>query len=216
MLTMLSDHIGDSLIGHFSALNYIGRISFPVFAFQITQSYQHTKNLKKYILKLLVFACISQIPFMLFLSTFQTGKTLLTFNIFFTFLLGILAMLIYDTCKYKLLGYLGVILVAILGYFIHVDYGAFGVLLIFCFYIFQDKKIKLSIATILLALAKYLPEMIKAPQFIGHYFCCSLFVCLSLVFILFYNQKEGPKSKYLFYIFYPAHLLILFLLHIFI
>lgn len=213
MFTMLCDHIGDSLVGHFSFLNYIGRISFPLFAFQITQGYQHTQNLKKYMLKLFIFACISQIPFMVFLSTFQTGDNLFTLNIFFTFLLGILAMFIYDACQHKIRGWLCVILISILGSFIKVDYGAFGILLIFCFYIFQNKKVYLALSTFILAFCKYLPEMIAMPQFITHYLGCSLFTCFSLIFILSYNHKEGPKTKYLFYIFYPTHLIALYLLH---
>ncbi|MFR5190227.1 MAG: TraX family protein [Clostridia bacterium] len=51
------------------------------------------------------------------------------------------------------------------------------------------------------------------PQFITHYLGCSLFTCFSLIFILSYNHKEGPKTKYLFYIFYPTHLIALYLLH---
>ena len=91
IITMLSDHIGHAILGNFSFFNLIGRISFPIFAFQAMQGYIHTKDLKKHIIKLFIFACISQIPFMLFLSTFTTNMYL---NIFFTFLLGIFALYI--------------------------------------------------------------------------------------------------------------------------
>ena len=211
---MLSDHIGDSILGRFSFLNLIGRISFPIFAFQTMQGYINTKNLKKHMIKLLIFACISQIPFMLFLSTFTTNIYL---NVLFTFLLGICALYIYDKCNNKVLGFLFVIIISIIAYFIKVDYGAFGILLIFVFYFFyknnniKHNKLLMSISIVLLCVIHYLPNIFKSPSLICTYLSLITFTSLSLVFILFYNNKEGPKLKYFFYIFYPLHLLILYL-----
>ena len=68
IITMIIDHLGYAIFGEFSFFNYIGRIAFPIFAFQISEGYIHTKNLKKYFLRLFLFAIISQIPFMLFHS----------------------------------------------------------------------------------------------------------------------------------------------------
>ena len=211
---MLADHYSDVFIGHFSWLNLIGRISFPIFAFQAVQGYIHTKNVKKHLTKLLIFACISQYPFMLFLSTFSDKFAL---NIFFTFFFALFTLWLYDKCKNKLLGFLIVVVSSMIGSFIKLDYGAFGILLIFVFYFFEKdfnkiyklktnfNKLLMSITVILLTLAKY-----SYPSFKGHYLLCALFTSLSLVFILQYNKKEGPKSKYFFYIFYPLHLLILY------
>lgn len=216
---MLSDHISDSILGKFSFLNLIGRISFPIFAFQTAQGYIHTKNLKKYIIKLLIFACISQIPFMLFLSTFTTN---IYFNVLFTFLLGVCALYIYDKCNNKILGFLFVIIISIIAYFIKVDYGAFGILLIFVFYFFYNNKnikyskLLMSICVVLLGFIKYLPDILNTPSLTLYYLALAIFTCLSFIFILFYNNKEGPKLKYFFYIFYPLHLLILYLINIFI
>lgn len=131
---MFCDHVGDAILGEFSFLNLIGRIAFPIFAFQAVQGYIHTKNLKKHMLKLFIFACISQIPFSLFLSTFSNEFVL---NIFFTFLLGLFALYLYDRCSNKFLGFLIVLCISILGYFLHVDYQSFGILLIFVFYFFN-------------------------------------------------------------------------------
>ena len=106
IITMLFDHVGDSIVGKFSFFNLIGRISFPIFAFQTVEGYIHTKNLKKHILKMFIFACISQIPFSLFLSTFTQSNYL---NIFFSLTLGLIALVLYDKCKNKFLGFLGVL-----------------------------------------------------------------------------------------------------------
>lgn len=210
VITMLLDHVGDAILGKFSFFNLIGRISFPIFAFQAMQGYLYTKNFKKHMLKLFIFACIAQVPFMLFLSTFTNEFAL---NIFFTFLLGLLAIYLYDTSNNKRFGFLYVILISIIGYFIRVDYKAFGILLIFSFYFFKDKKGQMVIATIFLCFARYLPSLIAYPTLFSHYLSCICFTASSLIFILFYNQKEGPKAKYFFYLFYPLHLLILSMIH---
>ena len=226
---MLIDHIGDSIID-FSVLNLIGRIAFPIFAFQSVQGYMHTKNFQKYMFRLIVFAIISQIPFNLFLSTFTKSTYL---NIFFTFALSLYALFLYDKCKNKIIGFLVIIIASIIGELIKVDYGAFGILLIFNFYFFECefnklfntsdlklfnkniscKKFLMTITTILLCFVKYIPNIIETPLFITHYLKNWLFTSLSLVFILLYNNKQGPKLKYLFYVFYPLHLLILYLIY---
>ena len=212
VITMLFDHVGDAIIGKFSFCNLIGRIAFPIFAFQAVQGYIYTKDFKKHMLKLFIFACISQIPFMLFLSTFT--EEILTLNIFFTLFLGLLALFVYDKCKNKVLGFLFVILTSIIAYFIHVDYGTFGILLMFCFYFFKDKKGSMAITTIVLCFLSFVPDIIATPVLWYIYIQYAIFTALSLIFILFYNKNEGPKAKYFFYIFYPLHLLILYFLHI--
>lgn len=209
---MLFDHTGDSIVGYFSFLNLIGRISFPIFAFQAVIGYINTKNLKKHMIKLLIFACISQIPFMLFLSTYSTN--VFYFNIFFTFLLGLAALYIFDKCNNKILGFILVLIISIFCEFIKVDYGMFGILLMFLFYFFKDNKIKMSISYILLCIFKYSFDIFNTPTLLTHYLFCMLFTALPIIFILLYNKKQGPKLKYFFYIFYPLHLLILYILNI--
>ena len=206
---MFLDHIGSSILGKFSFLNLIGRIAFPIFAFQAVQGYINTKNLKKHLIKLFIFACISQIPFMLFLSTFTNQ---FAFNIFFTLFLGLFTLFVYDKFKYKIVGFLFVIISSIISEFLHFDYGAFGVLLLFAFYFFKDKKLLMIISITILCFAKYIPNIIKYPSLYSHYLLCAFFTSISLIFVFFYNKKEGPKSKYFFYIFYPLHLLILYII----
>lgn len=211
VITMLSDHIGDSVLCRFSFFNLMGRIAFPIFAFQAVQGYIHTKDLKHHVLKLFLFACISQIPFMLFLSTFTNSFAL---NIFFTFFLGMIALFLYEKSKHKIVGFLWVVLISILGEALQVDYGAFGILLMFVFYFFKEKKWQMALCTITLCFIKYLPDILATPSLSFHYLSCGAFTSLSLCFILFYNQKEGPKAKYFFYVFYPLHLTLLYILHL--
>lgn len=207
---MFCDHIGDTILGKFSFLNLIGRIAFPIFAFQVSQSYIHTKNLKKYMIRLLIFGIISQIPFMLFLTTFSEGFYL---NIFFTMFLGLLAIFAFEKFNNKILGFFIVFIISVVAYLIRVDYGMFGVLLIFLFYFFRNNKIKMAITCTLLCFIKYVPNVISYPYLFKHYFYCAFFTAISIIFILSYNKKQGPKLKYIFYIFYPLHLLILYFIN---
>ena len=102
VITMFIDHIGYIVYnGEIPYLNFIGRLSFPIFAFQISEGYIHTKNLKKYFFRLFLFAIISQFPFMLFDSLFIDEFYL---NVFFTLLLGLLSIFIYDKLNNKLIG----------------------------------------------------------------------------------------------------------------
>ena len=91
IITMFCDHFGDAFIGHTSFFNLIGRIAFPIFAFQITEGYIHTKSLKKYMTRLGIFAIISQIPFILFIRKF-INPTSISLNVFFTLFLGLLSI----------------------------------------------------------------------------------------------------------------------------
>ena len=95
LITMFCDHFGDAFLGHFSIFNLIGRFAFPIFAFQISEGYMHTRNIKKYFLRLSVFALISQIPFSLFSHKFL-HSSILSLNVFFTLLLGLLAIYLFD------------------------------------------------------------------------------------------------------------------------
>ena len=204
---MMCDHTSNVFIGSFSYLNLIGRIAFPIFAFQLVVVYTHT------IIRLIMFAFISQIPFMLFLSTY-TNEFLL--NIFFTFLFGILAIYIYDKLKDKkygkLMGVLSVILIAIIAYFIKVDYGAFGIILIFIFYLLKNNKPLMCISFYILCFIKYLIYTLTNPTLNIYYLLIYTCTFLSIIFILLYNGKQGEKIKYFFYIFYPLHLIILYII----
>ncbi len=224
MITMLIDHSGDAYFKRTTAMNFIGRIAFPIFAFQITEGYTHTKNLKKYFLRLFIFALLSQIPFWLFESTFTSNFTL---NIFFTLFFGLLAIFCYDklvnskfivvknekinTILKIIFGILPAIIFGIIAELAKFDYGFFGIAIIFIFYIFRNKKLTMSIIFILACIIKYFIEYLKYGNII-FYSLITTFTISSIIFILLYNGKQGKKIKYFLYAFYPVHLLILFLL----
>lgn len=206
IISMFIDHIGYVIFNTFSYFNYIGRIAFPIFAFQISEGYIHTKNLKKYFLRLLLFAIISQIPFMLFHELISIDFNL---NIFFTLLLGLISIFIYDKLKYKSLAILISIFIGLLANYTHCDYGFYGVAIILIFYIFKNNFVNASIFFILATLIKYIIPYIKNGFYYAYLY---LFVCtiIPLVFIAAYNGKKGKNTKYLLYLFYPFHLLLIY------
>ncbi len=180
---------------------YLGRISFPLFAFLVTEGYIHTSNLNKYIKRLIIFGLISQIPFMLF-RTFVGNYLML--NIMFTLLLGLFAITVFDKIDNKFLSIPLVFLFAFLGEVLKVDYSSYGVLLVFILYLFKNNKLALSISYILLVLSRY--YFANCLNF--NYLLNIIFTILPLCIILLYNGKEGRKFKHLYYWIYPVHLLI--------
>lgn len=218
LISMTCDHSSYVIFGHFSFLNYIGRLAFPIFAFQISEGYIHTKNLKNYLLRLFVFALISQLPFMLFTSIYSSTIYL---NIFFTLFLGLIAITIFDYLNkleyknkymqilYNFIGIVFAIITALLANILHCDYGFYGVSIIFIFYLFKKHKLLMNIAFILCTIIYQLPNVLFSTNS-RIYTYIIIFTCLPLMFINLYNNKKGKDIKYLLYLFYPLHLLILF------
>lgn len=206
MVSMLIDHTSIAYLGYTSWMNLIGRIAFPIFAFQISEGYIHTKNLKKYFLRLFLFAVVSQVPFMLFSSIFSASFVL---NVFFTLLLGLASIYIYDKSKYKIIGFLFAILIGLIAQFSKCDYGFYGVAIIFIFYIFKNNIFYATTFFVIATLIKYLIQCLENGFYIV-YLYLFIFTCFSLFFIILYNGQKGKNTKYLLYLFYPIHLLIIY------
>ncbi len=225
MISMLIDHIGNAYLKHTTGMNVIGRIAFPIFAFQISEGYVHTKNLKKYFFRLFCFALISQIPYMLFLSTYTTN--IYSLNIFFTLFLGLLAIFCYDKVMATsssfiknlkiskstkiMLAICPAIFLGILAEICKVDYGFFGIAIIFLFYVFRNRKVWMCISFILACIIKYGLNILSYGYPYLYSLLC-LFTILPIIFICLYNGKQGKKIKYFLYAFYPVHLLLLYLI----
>ena len=209
MISMLIDHIGfvfyDTL-----PLRIIGRLAFPIFAFQSVIGFEHTSNKKKHFLKLFLFGLISQIPFsLLYIITKQP----MMINVMFTILLGLLSIYTFETFENKINGFIAVFLISIIGEALRVDYGLFGILTIFFFYYFKESKVKSCVAFSLLFILRFILYIIYVDTI--DYLFILLATLAALIPICLYNNKEGRKSKYLFYVFYPLHMIILYLIYLF-
>ena len=182
----------------YTAFRMIGRIAFPIFCFLLVEGFVHTSNRKKYAIRLAIFALISEIPFDL---AFHSKILEFTYqNVFFTLASGCVVLMIYSIIEEKefqtpFLKIIFQILVSMAGMFmaeiLHTDYGALGVMAIVLFYIVRRNRFCQIAAGCILFIEKI----------------TALFAFLP---IIIYNGKRGLNVKWVFYIFYPAHLLILF------
>lgn len=196
LLTMLIDHVGAILYPDIMILRIIGRISFPIYAFLVAEGFFHTKNVKKYMQRLLVFAIVSEIPFDLVL----TGK-ILEFghqNVFFTLFAGLGLLELYSRQTSMAERIICILVITTCGELFRSDYGTWGILMIFCFYAFREKRwLKLALVSGINVLA------------FGWIQSYAVFACIP---IALYNGKKGAGMKYVFYSIYPLHLLLLYMI----
>ncbi|MFV0342612.1 MAG: TraX family protein [Anaerocolumna sp.] len=210
MVTMFIDH-GTAILVPTDSSFYIvgrsiGRLAFPIFCFLLVEGFLHTSNVKKYLLRLGMFALISEVPFDLafYHTFFQMGHQ----NIFFTLLIGLLVLMgikkTEDCYRDRQLIYaLRYGLIIIGGCFaallLWTDYNYAGVLMILSFYVFRYNKVLLTAALVIIY--NYALGGIQ------------ILAAFAIIPILFYNGQRGTKiNKYVFYGFYPAHILFLFLI----
>ena len=223
VIFMLSDHIWATALSFGDWMTYIGRMAFPIFAFQIAEGFVHTSNFKKYALRLLGFAVITEIPFNLFYSSrwFNPYHQ----NVLFTLLLGLLAIKVIDGLKkdrsLKNIAlsvlWLGLILLAsVVGF---VDYNHYGVLTVIMFYLMRDfpfawlgQLIGMILINIVIFEGLVFPVEIFGKTF---EIPSQGFAVIALIPIWLYGNRKGKSSKLLqygFYAFYPLHMLVLFLI----
>lgn len=225
MAIMLIDHIAaafyPSLItsGNINFLmRMIGRLAFPIFAYMIAEGARRTRNTPKYLLRLFIFAFVSEFPFDHAFGFAESGQ-LIEFahqNVYFTLFFGLLSIWCLQLLREKTKFYipLSVLTLGICmagAYLLNTDYSLNGVLCIFILYISADKSSPVRVtafAAAILLLAIDLPGSLNIIE---------LFALPAVIALLLYNGKKGVKlNKYFFYAFYPGHLLILWLIKIFI
>lgn len=223
---MISDHVWATTMSFGNWMTYIGRMAFPIFAFQIAEGFIHTKDFKKYALRLLAFGLVSEIPFNLFYSSrwFNPYHQ----NVMFTLLLGLLAIRVIDNLKKdisaKNIGksVLWLLLIGIGGTLGFVDYGFLGVLTVVMFYLCRGYRFTPILQLIGMILINIV--FFEGQVFIFEVFGKTLeipsqgFAVFALIPIWLYNGKKGKSSKalqYGFYAFYPVHMLILYLIKYF-
>lgn len=207
--TMVLDHIKYAIPETNGFITtYLGRLSYPLFAFLITEGYVHTKDLKRYYKRLLIFAIISQLPFMLFRTL--VGEYLML-NILFTLLLGLISITIFDKVKKKWISIPLCLLVIFLGKLLNVDYDWYGVTTVFVIYLFRQRKILQFIGFSLLTFIHYYTKGLFY-NVSTHILLSYSFTISSIFLIWLYNGKLGKKVKYFYYWFYPIHMLIVYFL----
>ena len=223
----LSDAIGDKIIvwvaEHqeliftiYEWLRYVGRMAFPIYCFLLVEGFLHTRNVAKYAGRMAVFALISEIPFDLAIS----GRWWIysSNNVFFTLVLGLLAIWalsyiekFHEFWQEKqfepilgriLLFSAGLIVIvgfgAIADMVLFTDYGFGGVVAIAVLYLLRGQRI-IAFAVAVLTLTVITGDI-------------EILAMLMVYPIMKYDGTRGKNIKYVFYAFYPVHLLILALI----
>ncbi|MFW6022616.1 MAG: TraX family protein [Halanaerobiaceae bacterium] len=206
IITMTIDHIGILFYPDAVIFRIIGRLAYPIFAFLISEGYRKTDDLTDYMGRLLVFAFFSQLAYKMAMGRFAS------LNVLFTFALALYALYAYDKTKKIYI----VFVVALAAHLFTTDYGAYGVLMIFIFHKYH-KNIKkvfiyMTLISVLYVINKIYPIYSHLNLIVFFKSSIQMFALFSLIFIYKYNGKRGPHVKYLFYIFYPGHLLLLYYL----
>lgn len=181
-------------------MRMIGRLAFPIYCFLLVEGFEHTSNRIKYAGRLLIFAAISEIPFDLLFNNhvLEFGYQ----NVFFTLFLGLVCMtaiqyidersglapMAKTICRLAVAG-----ICMFSAQMLYTDYAAIGIFCILVLYFFRRNKKQQVIA----GCVAFLWEL-TAP--------------LAFIPIWFYNGTRGWKLKYFFYLFYPLHLFVLYLL----
>lgn len=208
-------------------LEVVGRIAFPIFAWFTAEGCRKTRAPGKYLFRLCIFAIISEIPFQLcFYGAGYLGIKLACHNVIFTMLLGAGAILCSNIMKeLKMEKSLAVIIPSViavaLGWFLHTDYNAWGVALIIFLYYLPAEKERLIflvcwITVFMLIWHGWNGEMLVWLSGSNDYRLLLQWVgaLFSAAFVASYNGKKGRGVKWLFYIFYPLHLTVLYLIRL--
>ena len=209
MLLMLCDHLQLTLLPDLPILRCVGRLAFPLFAFMAVEGYLHTRSLKKYLLRLLMLAVISEIPFDLLVSgsVFDPMHQ----NVIWTIILGLCCIQAFENISADLKKMLSaVVIIASLAAAIiaRVDYSSAGVLTLLAFYAFRGNTLWCRLMQ-LLSLAFINLVLLGGIEFAFPYQALAV---LSLPIIWLYDGSQGPHNGFIKaanYLFYPAHMLIL-------
>lgn len=224
IVAMVIDHIAYAFVSDGTILGQvmhtIGRITMPIMCFTLSEGYHKTKSIKKYIIRLFIFAIISHIPY----QFFSTGKLPITFDslndvyikfptsVIYTLFIGVISLIVWNSKKLnKFLK--TIILLILLGASTLGDWGITCVLWVLVFGIFYGDFKKQVIGYLIVALPLLLmPGLMILNIVDGAWWeeICIFGLLIPIPLLSHYNEKLGGYNlKWLFYIFYPLHLLVI-------
>ena len=204
MASMVLDHVGDSFFPDQVWMRVLGRIAMPVFAFCISEGFAHTHDKQRYLLRMGIFSLVSEVPFDLVTAGVPLESS--HQNIMATFFWAILGLMLFERItaegppkSREAAGFIMLAVFAMLSVLLGLDYNMLGCGLIFVFYLLRGKGLEIEAA----AGAVYHALL----RNMGIYW----FGLLGFLPILSYNGQRGRGLKWLFYLFYPGHLLLIWL-----
>ena len=210
IVTMVSDHIGKILYPDLLLLQIIGRLSFPLFAYLVVLGVESTKKPRKYMATLLSFAVISQFPYFLAFGIQPFDRLNILFSLF------LCAVTIYFYNKRSPLALVPLLLSIILmtegSYYVVLT--AVGMKLL------TDKPKIGALALVALNLQfLFIPDLESQIQILSLLAVPLIFLhikgWLKKEILIPENSLAYSTRKYFFYVFYPLHLALLFLIKLF-
>jgi hypothetical protein len=206
IITMTVDHVGAVLYPEVSVLRFVGRLSFPLFAYLLILGMESTRNVRNYFARLFIFALISQVPF--FLAVDYGPFEYL--NIFFTLSFGL--MFIYFFRKGSVFAFAPLVASFVLPF----DYGIYGIAMIGCMYILKENT-RFGVFSLVLLNVLFLVPF--NSQFLS-------VAAIPLILLhkngLLTAARESSENfamplwrKYFFYVYYPLHLTLLYIIKLY-
>ena len=218
---MLLDHMAaflftpekhPALIVLYIIMRTIGRIAAPVMFYFLVEGYVHTSSRKNYALRLLSFAILSQIPY----SLVRFGKASAgDLNVIFTLLISFLMLAVTDMIKSQVIKGMAVALFMLISVFS--DWGLLGPLMVWIFYMNKGNKIKQIRDYLMIICIQMICTVIFLICNTQNWYegICQLGIFLVIPLLQFYNGEPGRRTvvnKWLFYVFYPLHLILIWLI----
>jgi len=231
LVAMTIDHITQLLFPGFSYkflpifLHMIGRLAFPIYAFCVAEGYHYTRNINKYLERLLILALISHIPFIMEVDSFTkygwkafipflTANGLNRFSkqtsVIWGYLIGLLILKVKDNKTLNKYFYLIMPILLLIAF--PADWTSIGPIIVFIIASNRGDPKKQILWSGLIILMFVILFVILVDMVYG---LLQLSTLLSIPILRMYNGKKSSNEKvnkvmkYLFYIYYPAHLLIL-------
>ncbi len=219
---MLMDHIAHVFSGVFQnyswgfALTFIfrffGRITAPVMCWFLVQGFEHTSSRKKYALRLFIFTIVAQVPYMLVRKDVTVFAGL---SVIYTLLVSFLMLCVLESQLETFPKW--VIIITLIALSMLGDWAIFGPVMVLFFYLFREDRKRLLLFYCLAAASLVVTDIVIL--YIRHYYwwqeLWQLGMFLFIPLLLLYNGERGsahPFHKWFFYVFYPLHLLVLFII----
>lgn len=198
---MVVDHVGFQLMGNDLVMRSIGRLSFPIFAWCVVVGSEYTHDITAYMKRMALFYFVSQPCYVL-----AFGRAWTQHNIYLTLLLGLVAIWSLRDKQYWALP-----MTLLAAYFMSPNYGMDGVYVIILFYLVRRSK--LLAALVMSAFCLWWGRDSIVIMRIGEFkLGMQSLAALSLPLIICPTHTHLRLNKYVFYAFYPAHLLVIYAL----
>ena len=210
IVTMVTDHVGRILYPDLLFLQIIGRLSFPLFAYLVVLGVESTKKPRKYMITLLSFAIISQVPYYLAFGIQPFDRLNILFSLFLS------AVTIYFYIKRSPLAFVPLLLSLVLP----IEGSYYVVLTAVGMKLLKDAP-KLGILALVALNLQFLfyPDIESQIQILALFVVPLIFLhtknWLKKEILIPENSLAYSTRKYFFYMFYPLHLALLFLISLF-